>query len=108
VLKEVYAGVELSGREAVSIQTTEPVEITLPAKTGGTVRLKLRVLPGRSFEAIEVADAEGMKIGSVRYDRRADGIYEVGVVRLKEGDNVLRVRCRGNPRLDCWILEPLP
>lgn len=108
VLKEVYAGVELSGREAVSIHTSEPVEITLPATAAGLVRLKLRVLPGRSFESIEVASAEGTAIGSVRYDRREDGIYEVGVVRLKPGDNVLRVRCRGNPRLDCWILEPLP
>lgn len=108
VLKEAYTGVELSGREAVSIQTSEPVEIVLPARAAGPARLKLRVLPGRSFQTIGVSAADGTEIGSVRYNPGAGGMYDVGVVRLKEGDNVLRVRCSGSPVLDCWILEPEP
>jgi hypothetical protein len=108
VLKETNAGVELSGREAVSIQTSEPVEITIPAQAAGTVKLKLRVLTGRSFKSIEVSTADGGEIGSVQYDYRTGGVYEVGRVSLKEGDNVVRVRCSGNPVLDCWILEPAP
>lgn len=108
-LSEKYAdGAELSGRQAVSIGTTEPVRIAIPSEAARIVRLRLRVNPKRPFQTIEVSDAAGRLIGAARYDRRFDGTYTVGVIALHAGDNVVTVRCRPRGILDCWILEDVP
>jgi hypothetical protein len=108
VLPQKYAGgVEFSGEAAASIQSDQPLGMRLAAPRDGKYMLSVRAHPRRSFEAIEVAGPDGRPIGTVRYDKNADnGIYEVGAVELKAGDNVLRVRCTKPVILDCWILRP--
>ena len=109
VVRQKHAGgAELSGGAAAHISTEEPVRIVLPSKTARTVRLKLRVNPRRSFETVSVTGSEKKLIGTVQYDRSADGIYVVGVMQLAKGDNTVTVQCSRAAMLDCWILEDLP
>ena len=107
VMKEKHAGgVELSGRQAANVSTDQQVRIVLPAERTERATLKLRVHPQRAFERISVADEQGAIIGTVVYDGRPDGIYPVGCMQLKHGDNLLLVRCTPRAVLDCWIIEP--
>ena len=108
VLPQRHAGgVEFSGEAAASIQSDQPLAVRLSAPRDGRYALSVRTHPRRSFEAIEVAAADGTPVGTARYDRNAEnGIYTVGVVELKTGENVLRVRCTKPAILDCWILRP--
>jgi hypothetical protein len=108
-VKQKYAdGAELSGKEAANITTDEPVEINVPSSAARTVELKLRVNPRRPFETIIVHAPAGDIIGTVTYDRRPDGTYPVGTVRLEKGDNWLKVQCSRPAMLDCWILDEVP
>ncbi len=108
VFREKYArGTELSGKAGATIRTTDPITVRLPWKTPGRYRLRLRVLPGRSFGTVEVAYADGKPIGTVRYSRRAKGMYTVGEINVTAPVTTLRVTCSRATVLDCWILEPL-
>jgi len=107
-MKQKYAGgEELSGEEAPVISTSEPVLINIPFTEQRQVHLGLRVHPRRPFEKIEVRDANQSTIGTVEYQRAIDGIYLIGELELKPGDNLLSVVCTGSPVLDCWIVEPV-
>jgi hypothetical protein len=109
VAKEKYAdGAEYSGGLAASISTDPPVQINIPSTAAQTVRLKLRVNPRRPFETIAVTDAAGRTLGTVTYNRDAQGVYDVGTIRLEKGDNAVKVQCSKPAILDCWILEGLP
>ncbi len=106
--RQRYAGnVELSGKRAASIKTTDPVRMTIPATCARRVRLLLRTNPRRSFATIVVREHDGREIGTVTYDRAAGGLYTVGMVDLAAGDNVVTVECSERAVLDCWILEPV-
>ncbi|MBW7905088.1 MAG: DUF2961 domain-containing protein [Phycisphaerae bacterium] len=109
VLPQRHAGgVELSGEAAASIQSDQPLTVRLVAPRDGKYALSVRAHPRRSFEAIEVAKADGTPIGTAHYDRNADnGIYTLGAVELRAGENALRVRCTRPAILDCWILRPV-
>ena len=107
-VRQKHAGnVELSGERAVSIRTTSPVQVTIPATDSRRVRLILRTNPRRSFVTIVIRDNEGREIGTVSYDREANGQYTVGMADLVAGDNVVTVECSEPAVLDCWILEPV-
>jgi len=98
----------MSGGAVAAITATEPVQIKLPAPQAGAYLLKLRVYTARqSFETVEVSDAQGKSIGTIKFDRRPGGIYEVGRVTLAAGENTLTVRCSRKTDLDCWVLEPV-
>lgn len=107
-IKQKYANAELSGERAAVIATEEPVEIHIPATRARAARLKLRVNPARWFETITVRTPAGREVGEVEYDRRADGMYAVGVLRLEPGNNSVMVQCTKPAQLDCWVLEDLP
>jgi hypothetical protein len=108
LFKEKYArGVELSGHAAATITAREPVHIDIPWDKPGRYRLNLRVLTGRSFETVEVSDADGSPIGTVRYDRESDGTYAVGEITLQADKTRVIVTCPATAILDCWVLEPL-
>ena len=108
-VKQKYAdGAELSGKEAASITTDQPVQINIPSDTARTVVLKLRVNPRRAFETVTVTDATGRAIGTVSYDRSSDGLYTVGLVTLEGGNNPVKVQCTRPAVLDCWVLETPP
>jgi hypothetical protein len=109
VVKQKHAGgVEFSGEQAANITTDRPVQINIPSNDARTVRLKLRTNPRRSFETVTVTDVRGRTVGSVKYDRGAEGMYVVGVIRLEKGDNPVTAQCTRPAQLDCWVLEPLP
>ena len=109
VVKQKYAdGAELSGKEAASITTDQPVQINIPSDTARTVVLKLRMNSRRAFETVTVTDAAGRAIGTVSYDRSSDGLYTVGVVTLERGNTPVKVQCSRPAVLDCWVLEMLP
>lgn len=109
LMKQKYAGgVELSGELAANITGGEPVQVNIPAERARVARLKLRTHPRRAFETIEVTDANGRSVGTAAYNRAANGLYTVGVVRLRPGDNLFTVRCHPKAILDCWILEDIP
>jgi hypothetical protein len=110
-VKQKYAGgVELSGEAAANVTTTEPVKVGLIAERAETVRLQVRVHPRRPFEPFVWRTTGGRVIGTVTYDRdrRTDGIYDVGVVRLEKGLNTLVVQCGGPTQLDCLITAAVP
>lgn len=107
VVKQRFAGVELSGEAGASIATTDSVEVKLPVRAAGRYRLKLRVHPRKPFQAITVSTAAGKTIGTAKYDRASRGIYEIGEVELPAGDTMLMLQCTGEPTLDCWLLEKL-
>ncbi|MGD8453762.1 MAG: DUF2961 domain-containing protein [Phycisphaerae bacterium] len=105
-MREKHAGgVEFSGGNATSISGSDPVTINLPSDRDRTVNLTLRVHARRSFESIEVREADGRVIGTALYNRESGGEYAIGVVRLAKGDNLLTVQCTPRAILDCWILE---
>lgn len=104
-LKEVDAGSELSGGAGATITTASPVIATIRAAKAGEYKLRLRTVPGRSFENIDVADAAGKPIGSVKWAFTTDYTFDVGVVTLAAGDNKLKITCSKKASLDCWILE---
>lgn len=106
VLKQKYAGgIELSGKQAATITTTDPIQVTLPWDKPGRYRLHLRVLSGRSFDTVTVADASGKPIGTVQYDRESDGTYPVGEITITSDKTILTVACSKTVSLDCWVLE---
>ncbi len=106
--KEKHArGVELSGHAAATITTREPLQIDIPWDKPGRYRLNLRVLTGRSFDTVEVSDADGNPIGTVRYSRESDGTYVVGDITLNADKTRVIVKCTATVILDCWVLEPL-
>jgi hypothetical protein len=106
--KEKYAGgIELSGQAAAAVTTSEPIQVDIPWDRPGRYRLSLRVLTGRSFDVVEVRDADGNLIGTVRYDRASDGTYPVGDITLQPGTTRVSVRCTKSTVLDCWIVEPI-
>jgi hypothetical protein len=105
-LKEVDAGNELSSGAGATITTASPVIATIRVANAGQYKLRLRTVPGRSFDNIEVADAAGKPIGTVKWAFTTDYIFDVGVVTLAAGDNKLRITCSKKASLDCWILEP--
>ncbi len=108
-VKQKHAGlVEFSGEAAVRITTAEPVRIALIHEKGGAARLKLRVHPRRRFETITVATADGATIGVLTYGQSEGkaGVYDLGDVTLKPGENELVVTCSKPAVLDCWIVEP--
>lgn len=108
-VKQKHAGlVEFSGEAAVRITTAEPVRIALIHEKGGAARLKLRVHPRRRFETITVATADGTTIGVLTYGQSEGkaGVYDLGDVTLKPGENELVVTCSKPAVLDCWIVEP--
>lgn len=108
VLKEKYAGrVRLSGQAAAAIWTSQPVQVDLPWSDAGRYRLNLRVLTGRSFDTVSVADAAGSLIGTVEYSRQSNGTYLVGEISLQPGKTRLTVTCSKPTVLDCWVLEPV-
>lgn len=107
VVKQRFAGVELSGEAAASISATGPVEVKLPVRAAGRYRLKLRVHPRKPFQTVVVSTATGQTIGTVKYDRAARGVYEVGEIELPAGETMLKLECTGEPTLDCWLLEKL-
>lgn len=108
VLEQRHSGgVEYSGERAVRITTTQPVAIEVPAPAKGKYRIGLRANPQRSFGSIDVRGDAGM-IGKVEYRRAAEGMYEIGVVELKEGSNNITIVCDRSTILDCWTLEPVP
>jgi hypothetical protein len=98
-------GLELSGKLAATITTTEPVPIDIPWERPGQYRLSLHVVTGRSFETIAVTDADGNAIGTVRYDRESGGTYPVGEIRLEAGKTRMMVTCSKTVIVDCWVLE---
>jgi hypothetical protein len=109
VVKQKYAdGAELSGQEAASITTDQPVQVNIPSDTARTVVLKLRLNPRRAFETVTVTDAASRAIGTVRYDRSSDGLYTVGMVALERGNNSVQVQCARPAVLDCWVLDTPP
>ncbi|MFH1748115.1 MAG: glycoside hydrolase family 172 protein [Planctomycetota bacterium] len=109
LIKQKYAGgVELSGGSAANITSDQPVRANIPSERARVARLKLRTHPRRSFDKIEISTTQGRQIGTVSYDRAANGMYTAGVVRLRPGDNILLVDCRPKAVLDCWILEEIP
>lgn len=109
VIRQQHAGgAELSGGELANIITAQPVQINIPSDGDRTVRLKLRANPRRSFETVTVTDAGGRTVGTVTYDRAAEGMYTVGLIRLEKGNNRVAVRCSRPTMLDCWVLEDLP
>jgi hypothetical protein len=99
-------GVEFSGEAAASIATDQPLQAQILAPKAGKYRLGLRLHPGRPFERIEVSANTGA-IGTIEYRRIADGVYDVGEVELKFGENLLTVKCSKRAVLDCWILTPV-
>lgn len=110
VMKQKYAGgVELSGGNAVRINASDPVTITLDAgERVGPHQLRLRVHPKRSFTTIEVRDVEGERVGMLEYNReQPDGIYDVGAIELAGQPLELTVTCERAAVLDCWIVAPL-
>jgi hypothetical protein len=107
VVRQRFAGVELSGEAGASIATSAPVEVKLPARAAGRYRLKLRVHPRKPFKTIVVSTAAGKVVGTVTYDRAAHGIYEIGEIELPAGELTLKLECSGEPTLDCWLLEEL-
>jgi hypothetical protein len=111
VLKEQYAdGGELSGKLAAIITTDQPVQINIPSRQERRVRLSLRMhqLASRFFDTVEVLDPAGKPLATVKYDRESGGIYRLGTVRLRAGDNIFTVVCSKKAVLDCWILEDAP
>lgn len=105
-VKQKFAeGAELSGKEAASITTDQPVEINVPSEAERVVLLKLRVNPRRPFETITVRDKSASVVGTATYDRTADGIYTVGTFHVETGDNWVTVQCSRPAMLDCWILD---
>jgi len=108
LMKEKDAGgEELSGGAAAVISTDAAVEVVLPSDRQRVVLLKLRVHPRRPFDSVSVHESGGRLIGTVAYDRGAEGLYTVGLTRLSAGENRLTVRCR-SPRatvLDCWVVD---
>ncbi|MCK4340130.1 MAG: DUF2961 domain-containing protein [Phycisphaerae bacterium] len=109
LVKQKYAGgAELSGETAASISTTEPVQINIHSPQARIVLLKLRTNPRRPFETITFTDADGQTIGTVEYSRAAEGMYTVGQLRLKQGNNRIILQCSRTAMLDCWLLEELP
>lgn len=104
-VKEEFTGVELSGGIAASISLEQPVEINIPSERERTVMLKLRTVPGRPFEKLTVTDPAGKVLASLDYARVPNGIFELGRVTLKAGDNLFRVQCVRSAMLDCWILD---
>jgi hypothetical protein len=106
--KQKYAGgFELSGKLASVITSSEPVPVDIPWSRAGTYRLRLRVLPGRSFETVTVTYTDGTPIGTVEYDRKSEGEYPVGEITLEPGKTRVLVTCSATTIVDCWIVEPL-
>lgn len=99
-------GVEFSGKRAVQISTAEVVRIRIPCATERRVLLKLRTHPGRTFETITVTDDAGKTVGVARYDRDAEGVYELGALTLKKGDTLVGIQSDRPVVLDCWIIGP--
>ncbi len=111
VLKEQYAdGNELSGQLAAIIPDTGPVQINIPSETERVVHLTLRMhqLRERYFDKVEIIDPDGRPLTTIKYDRHSGGLYPVGRVRLKAGDNLFTVICSKRAVLDCWILQDAP
>ena len=106
VMKEKFAGgVELSGGAAVNIKENAPVTIEMPSNFPRVAKLKLRVHPRRAFEEIRVVDPKGRHVGTVKYTRAANGLYDVGPVRLEASKNPFTVTSTTKAVLDCWVLE---
>lgn len=109
VVKEKYArGAEYSGGEAYRVATDQPLRIDLPADAPRWVRLALRVNPRQPFETITVTPPQSAGVSlparTVEYSiDNADGVYDVGIVRLAAGRNLLTVQCSKPATLDCWI-----
>lgn len=108
LLKEKYAGgSELSGKLAAVVTTADPLPVDIPWAQPGRYRLKLRVVPGRSFGTVSVAYPDGTPIGTVEYSRQSGGQYTVGEITLQAGRTRVIVTCSSTTVLDCWIVEPL-
>lgn len=106
VRQKSAGGVEYSGEAAASIQVTRPVDVVLPLKAEGDVDLSLRLDPSAAVETVEVTAPDGQTTWQIGTPRRADGLYPLGRVALKAGDNVFKVRCTRRSILDCWIARP--
>ncbi len=116
LLKERDANVELSGGAAASIRipdpppagfVAKPVIAKIAVKKAGKYKLRVRAVPERSFDPFEVLDAHDKLIGSVKWARTPDNLFDVGEVELQAGENVLKIKVSKKAVLDCWILEPL-
>lgn len=101
-------GVEFSGGAAVRVDPSATLNVVLKSDTERRVRLRVRLHPGRQFEQFELLGPGDTPVGQVLYQRGSDGLYDIGEVLLKAGDNAFKLRGKGQPVLDCWILEPLP
>ncbi|MFO0838166.1 MAG: glycoside hydrolase family 172 protein [Phycisphaerae bacterium] len=105
-VKEDYSGgCEYSGGIAARISTDQPIAIRIVTESSRRASLLLRVQPGRPFDRIDITDSAGKALGSVQYRRDSDGIYPVGSIDLKAGENLLSVKCTKPATLDCWILR---
>ncbi len=108
VQQKHYRDVEFSNGAAVTIAAEEqPVASRISVEKAGRYKLQLRVAPKGSFGKLEVRAPAGTPIGTVEWSRDSDGVYDVGDVDLKAGENRLTiVRTGKSPLLDCWMLEP--
>lgn len=117
VLKERDANVELSGGAAASIrvpdsapegQIAKPVSAKIRVAKAGRYKLRVRAVPERSFDPFDVLDASDQLIGSVKWARTPDNIFDVGEVEFQAGENVVKIKVSKKAALDCWILESQP
>jgi|GEM_PF-1465496 len=112
VLQQKFAeGGELSAEAAATITNDQPVKVNIPSERDWVARLSLRMHQIRRFyfERVEVFDEGGAAVGKVEYDKNnATGIYPVGVVPLRRGDNFFTLRCNRPATLDCWVIDDPP
>ena len=108
VLKEQYAdGNELSGQLAAIIPDTGPVQISILGNRAWSPHIANAPAPrallrqGRDRHLTT-------PLTTIKYDRHSGGLYPVGRVRLKAGDNLFTVICSKRAVLDCWILQDAP
>lgn len=99
-------GVEYSGEAAAAINVTRPVDVALPRAAAGDVDLSIRLDPAAPVETVEITAPDGQTTWKIGTPRSADGVYKLGRVSLKAGDNLFKVRCARRAILDCWIAAP--
>ena len=97
-------GVELSGG-AAALQTAPESAMVLSVAQAGTYQVTLRTHPRRSFGTVEVV-RDGVVLVRAAYNREAGGVYELGSINLRAGENKLGVRVSAPTVLDCWVLTP--